>query len=134
MFSLVLLLFALSISVQAQYLKVADKSECEKYLAFCNDSMTVNIIQYGKVTIPMQYVPGLDFEMAKMIPGTFTDLAVKPDTFWYQAWRQGLKATKYTIDYNQQRVTRIIKVKVQRRIPSVKDFYLNWKTGLIKIQ
>jgi hypothetical protein len=117
---------------QAQtYLKAADREEFKTYQNYCNDSILVPIVQYGKVTIVSQSVLGLDFEMAKMMDGTFSDLIVKPDTFWYSAWKPGLKATKYTIESNQVRVTRIIRVKVPRRVASVKDFYLNWKTGFI---
>ena len=129
---LLIIFMLLSFSVSAQtYLKVADKPEYEEYLKHCNSPIWVDIIQYGKVTIPAQSVPGLDFELAKMRTGTFTDALVK-DTFWYAAWKPGMKATAYSIASNQQLVTRIIKVKVPRRIPSVKDFYLNWQTGAIE--
>lgn len=127
-----LLILTFSAKSKAQtYLYAADRSEYQLYVSYCNDSMYVDIIQYGKINIPTQNVPGLDWEMCKMIPGNFTDQTIKSDTIWFEAWKPGRRATKYSIDYNQARVERIIKVKVPRRIPSVKDFYLNWKTGKI---
>lgn len=120
-----------TLAVTPTTLKVADKPDYEKYLAYCNDSITVDIVQYGKATVVAQNVPGLDFEMAKMMPGSFTNAMVR-DTVWYAPWKPGSKATAYSITSNQVRIERLIKVKVQRRIPSVKDFYASWKTNLIK--
>ena len=118
------MIFSLSGNAQ-YYLSVADKPEYKKYLKYCNDTITVYIIQHGKATVINHNTQGVDYELYKSIWGGYSDNLLK-DTVWYQAWKPGLKTPKLTIYPNQIHLTRKISIRVTRRIPSIRDFNENW--------
>lgn len=151
--SLVLLLFMfLSQSLLGQkvytYLYAADRADYKLYEEFCNDSITVDIYQYGKVVLRDPKVPGLDWEMLKMMPGDLIPYMVRTDptstpgmipsnslvvdTLWYIPWKPGAKATSRSYGSTDIEIKRIISTKVPRRKASINDYYHNWKTGKLK--
>lgn len=126
-----LLICTLSNAQYPSFVKVSERESWDEYSKYCDDSVYIDIYQYGKLTIPYQNVPGLNWEQAKMQVGEFTDAVFKPDTMWYQLWKPGLKATKYTVQYNEKLITRIVKIKVPRRVKNQRDWRENWITEKI---
>lgn len=129
------------------YLKVADKPEYQKYLNYCNDSIAVMTVQWGKATVKNTNTLGLDYEMFKATAGNYIGLTnnfqsikvyseefghLLKDTVWYKPWKPGLKTPSLSFTANQVPLIRGVLTKVPRRIASIPDFYANWKTGLIK--
>ena len=55
------------------YLKAADKQEYQKYEAWCNDSITVTTVQWGKATVKNTNTPGLDYELLKSMMSLTND-------------------------------------------------------------
>jgi hypothetical protein len=106
------------------YLKVADKADYELYKKYCNDTIVVEIVQFGKATIVNPKVSGLNFEMYKAMAGGYSDKLLK-DTFWYAPWKYGTKTAARTYGTNDYPVQRVVKAKVLRRVYSVDDYYRN---------
>lgn len=123
----IIIIIAFAFTSQAQtitYLKVADKADFELYKKYCNDTIVVDIIQYGKATIVNTKTSGLNYEMYKAIAGGYTDKLLK-DTVWYKPWIYGTKTVARTYGSNDFPVQRIVKAKVLRRVYSIDDYYKN---------
>jgi len=134
------------------YLKAADKLEYQNYLKWCNDSITIKTVQWGKATIKNTNTLGVDYEMLKAYAGVdynrvnYGDLKnyvsieksanefghLLKDTLWYKAWKPGTKTPDLVFNSNQRPIIRFVSTKVPRRLASIPDFYANWKTGLIQ--
>lgn len=122
-----LIAFLVTLSASAQkitYLKVADKADFELYKKYCNDTIIVDIVQYGKATIVNTKTSGLNYEMYKAIAGAYSGALLK-DTIWYLPWRYGTKTAARTYGTNDFPVQRVIKAKVLRRVYSIDDYYRN---------
>lgn len=132
-FTLIILIMQIGLFAQTPRiytLKAADKIEYQKYLKFCNDSITVNVIQHGKATVINTNTLGLDYELVKVLDGEFGHLL--KDSIWYKVWKPGTKTTQLVIGPNQIHIQRIVKIKIPRRVPSIPDFYVSWKTELLQ--
>lgn len=119
---LILLLPLFAVSQTITYLKVADKADFELYKKYCNDTIVVDIIQYGKATIVNTKTSGLNYEMYKAIAGGYTDKLLK-DTVWYVPWKYGTKIAARTYGTNDYAIQRVVKAKVLRRVYSIDDYY-----------
>lgn len=104
------------------YLKVADKADYELYKKYCNDTIVIDIWQYGKATIANFKTPGVNFEMYKALAVGYTDKLLK-DTVWFKVWKYGNKVASRTYGTNDYAIQRIVKAKVLRRIYSIDDYY-----------
>lgn len=126
--TIVIVVFAFTSRAQTiTYLNVADKADFELYKKYCNDTIVVDIIQYGKATIVNTKTSGLNFEMYKAIAGAYHDKLLK-DTVWYAPWRYGTKIASRTYGTNDLPIQRVIKAKVLRRVHSIDDYYKNRNT------
>ena len=120
---IIILLFQL-VSVKAQsYLKAADREEYAKYVKWCEDSITVEVVQYGKATVIKHEFPGFDYQLFKAMNGEYSPTLLK-DTFWYKTWEQGKKTPAISLNSDQVLLHRVVKIKIQRYKPSVKHYYL----------
>jgi len=119
-----LVLLFISIQMQAQtYVKVADKAEYAKYEKWGKDSISIDIVQYGKATIINPKVLGLDYQLYKAVYGNYTDKLLK-DTIWYQLWHRGLKTTAISLTSDQVLLTKKVRIKTQRCEISPAHYYL----------
>ena len=107
------------------YLKAADKAEYAKYLIYCNTRIEKTIYQHGVykvMAINGQYSDAL---------GNYT--AVNPIKI---VWTAGTTTPEgnnsITTEPNERAVSVQFNVWTIRRVPSISDFYAQWKTGLIK--
>ena len=114
----------LFLNVSAQtitYLKVADKPEYEKYLAYCNTPVPRTVYVKGAISLLKVngcYVQENGEWMAK-IP-----LTIK----WYPVGTKSLTFEPY-----QKEITAKVEIFVPMRYPpSIDDFYRNWKTRNIQ--
>lgn len=119
-FILLIFLFPLFTSAQT-YLKVADREEYARYVEWCKDSISVDIIQYGKATVVNQGV--MDYQLYKAIYGRYSPSLLK-DTFWYQQWRPGIKTTAISLTSDQVLLQRKVRIRIQRQKPTVSNYYL----------
>ena len=113
-------LFSVSLSVSAQtYVKVADKPEYAKYLAWCNTPVFKTITQTGKI------------KMLK-VNGQYTDsLGRYYDSNPVQiTWFSPATASVTAEPWERIVMVRYV-VTHQKRKPSITDFYTNWKNGLV---
>lgn len=97
--------------------RVADKAEYTKYLAWCNEVVPQWKTQEGKITLKKvngQYTDSL---------GRYTVNTAVP-TYWYKT-----NPTSITLQPWELLVARRIKVVEKRRSPSVRDFYEWWLTN-----
>lgn len=95
------------------YIRTADRAEYEKYKAWCNQIAYKHINQDGKITL-------------LKVNGQYTDSVgnFKRSTkasYWYS-----LSAKTMTAQQNELFVSRRVRIQERMRMPSVKDFYMNW--------
>jgi len=121
---LVILLPIISLSQTITYLKVADKADYELYKKYCNDTIIIDIVQYGKATIVDTKTSGVNYEMYKVIAGKYTNNLLK-DTVWYVPWKYGTKVATRTYGTNDYAIQRVVKCKVLKRVASIDDYYKN---------
>lgn len=117
--SLILLFFALNVRAQT-YVKVADKPEYEKYLTYCNTPIgrTFRLdLKVSVLKINSQYLDSIGNWVTSKTPTIF----LVP---------YGTKTI--TTTESQKQIPIIIELPVQRRIPSIADFYKYWKTKFIQ--
>jgi len=118
-FALILLFFALNIQAQT-YVKVADKPEYEKYLTYCNTPISRPFkldLKVSVLKINDQYLDSIGNWVTSKTP---TILLVK----------YAINTT--TTTESQKTVSMNVELPVQRRIPSIPDFYKYWKTNFIQ--
>jgi len=121
-FSIILLFFALNVQAQT-YLKVADKPEYAKYLKWANDSVWIDVVQWGKATVVNPNLLGTDFQRYKATYGNYTGSMLK-DTVWYQLWRKGIKTAAISVTPDQTILFRKVRIKTPRyEIPSIAHYY-----------
>lgn len=119
-----LVLIFISIQLQAQtYLKVSDKPEYAKYLKWAQDSVQIDVIQWGKATVVNPNLLGTDFQRYKATYGDYTQNLLK-DTVWYQLWRKGIKTAAVSLTSDQVPLIRKVRIKTPRyELPSVAHYY-----------
>jgi len=109
-----LFVFILLLSATPTRVRVADKPEYQKYLAYCNETIPVRTAQYGKVKI-------------QQVNNQFTDslgnykLTDPPQIYWY-----ALGASKFVCEPNELLIKKQFAVWKKRRKSSVRDFYEWW--------
>lgn len=118
-FSIILLFFALQVQAQT-YVKVADKAEYEKYLAYCNT--------------PIARPFKLDLKVSVL---KINNLYMDSQGNWVTSKTPTISLVSYgtktvSTSESQQLVSIIVELPVQRRIPSIADFYKYWKTNFIQ--
>lgn len=118
---LIILLVFFTVNLSAQsYVKVADKAEYQKYLAYCNYPISIPVEVTGKLTV-------------LLVNGLYADsignyVAKKPITITWMP--VGTKSI--TFEPNQREIVLEFEVLVKRRTPSIPDFYKNWKSNFIQ--
>jgi len=116
---IILLFFAINTSAQT-YLKVADKPEYAKYLEYCNAPISRSFKLLLKVSTIK--VDGLYMDSkGNWVTSKTPTISLVP---------YGTKTI--TTTESQKIVTITVEFPVQRRIPSVADFYKYWKTNFIQ--
>lgn len=120
---LFILCFFAFLTVSSQtitYLKVADKPEYEKYLAYCNTPVPRTFYIKGAVTL---LKVGNNYHQANGDWTAKLPLSIK----WFP-----VGTTPMTFEQSQQEITAKVEIMLPKRYPaSVDDFYKNWKTGNI---
>ena len=113
-----------SLKVQAQtYVKVADKPEYAKYQKWCNDSIWIDVIQWGKATVVNPKLLGTDFQRYKATYGDYTQNLLK-DTVWYALWHKGIKTAAISLTSDQVPLIRKVRIKTPRyELPSIAHYY-----------
>jgi hypothetical protein len=116
---LILLFFALKVQAQS-YVKVADKAEYDRYLAYCNT--------------PIGRPFKLDLKVSAL---KINNLYVDSKVNWVTSKTPTISLVPYgtktaTTTTNQRLVSITIELPVQRRIPSAVDFNKYWLTGFIQ--
>jgi len=145
-----LALWALMFSIQiaeAQtplILHKTDKAEYNQYQYWCNQLVADTAEQMGKVTIVRRVIVPNDILLfsgdtlkAGTVRYSFTDPL---DTVWYAFVKKDYKTNStqpsprfrsYYYEVSELVLIRNKIYRIPRRKPSVKDFYLNWKTNQI---
>jgi len=118
-FAFILLFFASHIQAQT-YVKVADKPEYEKYLEYCNAPISRPFkldLKVSVLKINNQYLDSIgNWVTSKKPTITLASYSTK-----------SVSTTE-----SQKLISIIVELPVQRRIPSVTDFYKYWKTNFIQ--
>lgn len=120
LFFLTAILLIGSIAYSQTYVKVADKPEYEKYLAYCNTPISRPVTLTGRLTV-------------LQVNGLYADaignyVAKLPITITWSA----IGSIPPPCEVNQRYVTLRFEVLVKRRAPSIPDFYRYWKTNFIQ--
>lgn len=115
----ILLLFALQVQAQT-YVKVADKAEYEKYLTYCNTPISRPFKLYLKVSVLKINNLYMDSQ-GNWVTSKTPTITLVPC---------GSKTVSTT--ESQKIVFISVDIPVQRRIPSIADFYKYWKTNFIQ--
>jgi len=118
-FSIILLFFALNVQAQT-YVKVVDKPEYEKYLEYCNT--------------PISRPFKLDLKVSVL---KINNLYLDAKGNWVTSKTPTISLVPFgtktvTTTESQKQISIIIELPVQRRIPSIPDFYKYWKTKFIQ--
>ena len=123
--AIILILFLFSAQAFSQdYLKAADREEYARYVAWCKDSIDIDVRQWGKATIVNPNIKGLDFQLYKAVYGEYSGSLLK-DTVWYPLWRRGLKTAAVSLTSDQVLLHRKVRIRIQRQIPTVSHYYLS---------
>jgi hypothetical protein len=121
---LFVLFFAVQFASAQSYVKVADKAEYSKYLAYCNTRITKTVYQHGiykVMKVNGQYSDSL---------GNYT--AVNPvKIVWTAGTTTPEGRNSITVAENERCVSISIKIVTIQRPPSIPDFYANWITHKI---
>jgi len=117
---LIVLFFASHVQAQTTYLKVADKPEYEKYLEYCNT--------------PISRPFKLDLKVSVL---KINNLYMDSQGNWVTSKTPTISLVSYgtktvSTTESQKLVSIIVELPVQRRVPSIADFYKYWKTNFIQ--
>jgi len=123
LFFLILIILIGSTTYSQTYVKVADKAEYARYEKWGKDSISIDIVQYGKATIINPKVLGLDYQLYKAVYGNYTNRMLK-DTVWYALWHRGLKTTALSLTSDQVLLIKKVRIKTQRCETSPAHYYL----------
>jgi len=113
--SFLFLLFA-AIAHSQTYVKVADKPEYEKYLAYCNEHDCQTFEVLGKVPILKVGTVYTDAEAKYYIKEPLTITWLKVGT------------NSITVSESEKLISVKITLLIRRRTPTIPDFYKTWMT------
>ena len=115
------------------FIKKADRAEYQAYMAYCVRLVPVQYNQFGKAKLVPLYnrQPGDPKAIYRGYRGSKCYKEPMEIT-WFKLETNPKKRQVFVYEVDECDVSRKVTIYEKRRIPSVKDFYKNWKTGLIR--